>query len=203
MPLWGGRNFAGGNTKPSWNYGSYYAIPPGALQTLGAGNFANSANIFGVTANGYANASGSFSGRGGPAHAGWVALSVGRGFVRDVDRILAAGNNIANGATSIVTGTHNGSSILLNVTSVNGNGAIGNVLTVNVRSGGVDINTANAQLINVCFANLAIATGLGSNSYITVLIGGRAGRIQSETLVAMGSLTGTDANANVWFTGNF
>lgn len=203
MPLWGGRqyNITNGNTKPNFSYAPYFAVPPGGTLIAGAANNAsNVANVFGVTANGMANSSGAFSGRGGPGHAGWVALSVGRGYIRDVDRVLVAGNNIPNGAYSIINyGSSNGQSINLQVTSVNGNGAMGNVLTFAVRSPGSSINTANAQLLNIWFTN---SGGFGVNSYVSVLIGGRAGRIQSETLVAMGSLVGNSDEANNWFVGN-
>lgn len=198
MPLWGGRQFASGNSKPNYAYAPYFAVPQGGGLTLGAANNAqNVANVFGVTANGMTDAASLLRSQVG--HAGWVAVSIGRGFIRD-GVLLSAGNNITNGATALIAyGTSNGTGGALVVTSVNGNGAVGNVLTFSVTSQGSGINTANAALINVRFQNNAT---FGANAYLSVLLGGRAGRVQSEVLVAMGSMTGTSAEANNFFANN-
>jgi hypothetical protein len=44
------------------------------------------------------------------------------------------------------------------------------------------------------YANTPIATANTGNSALTVTVGGRAGRVQTETLVAMGSITGDNDN---------
>jgi hypothetical protein len=202
MPLWGGRQFpTTGNTKPNFSFAPYFAVPQGANLTSGSlGNAYNVANVVGVTANGMANTLGVFSGRGGPAHAGWIAISVGRGFIRDAGSIIAPGNNITNGAQALINyGSSNGTGGALVVTSVNGNGAVGNVLSFAVTAPGSGINTANPALINVRFQNNAT---FGGNAYVNILLGGRAGRIMSETLVAMGSLVGSTDEANNWFVNN-
>jgi len=200
MPLWGGRQYqASGNTRPNWPFAPYFAVPQGGTLLAGAANNAqNVANVIGVTANGMTDPASTL--RGGVAHAGWQALSVGRGYLRDAGSIIAPGNNITNGAVALINyGTSNGTGGALVVTSVNGNGAVGNVLTFAVSAPGSGINTANAQLINVRFQNNAT---FGGNAYVNVLLGGRAGRIQSETLVAMGSLVGSMNEANNWFANN-
>lgn len=200
MPLWGGRQYQStGNTKPNFSFAPYFAVPQGATLAAGAANNAqNVANVIGVTANGMANVSGVFLGRGGPAHAGWVSISVGRGFLAGAT-IFNQGNNVTNGTYSIIQGTSNLVGANVQVTSVSGNGAVGNVLSIAVRTAGDSINTANAQLINISFAN---SGGFGLNCYATGIIGGRAGRIMSETLVAMGSLVGSRDEANNWFVNN-
>lgn len=202
MPLWGGRQFQStGNTRPVYSYAPYYAVPQGGTLVPGAANNSyNVANVVGVTANGMANTLGAFAGKGGPAHAGWIAISVGRGFIRDMDRVLSSGNNIANGAYANVNYlTSNGANATIQVTAVTGNGVIGGLVSFAIRNGGDSINTANTQLVNVGFTP---NPGLGSNAYGTIFIGGRAGRVMSETLVAMGSLTGSIDQANNWFVNN-
>lgn len=198
MPLWGGRQYqASGNSKPNFAYAPYFAVPQGGTLIAGAANNAqNVANVFGVTANGMIDAASPQ--RTAVGHAGWIAISVGRGFLADAT-IRSVGNNIANGTYSTITGTSNLVGANVQVTAVNGNGAIGNVVSIAVRTVGNSINTANVQLINISFANTG---GFGQNAFGTGIIGGRAGRIMSETLIAMGSLVGSMNEANNYFANN-
>lgn len=221
MPLWGNRQFlTTANNKPIHGFPHYYVAanvdPAGILRAVPPGpagqNIAN--QLVGITASGMTNTQGAgiatgtlynkFGASGGPAHAGWVTIQQGRGFIRDVAGIISAGNNVPNLSYAIVLGG-NGAGANLQVTGVNGNGVFGNVTAITLRLGGNNYNSsivaANGQTgaINVIFANSA---ALGSNSYATVILGGRAGRTQFETIVAMGSLTGVDPVANVFFANN-
>lgn len=222
MPLWGNRQFpTQANTKPIHGFPHYFtganvdpvsgrplAVSPGPAGQ----NLAN--QLVGVTATGMTNTQGAaiatgtlynrFGASGGPGHAGWVTIAQGRGFIRDVAGIVNAGNNVQNLSFALVLGG-NGSGANLQVTGVNGNGNFGNVTSILLRSGGAGYNSSivavnnQTSAINVIFANSA---GLGSNSNATVILGGRAGRTQFETIVAMGSLTGFDPVANVFFANN-
>ena len=55
---------------------------------------------------------------------------------------------------------------------------------------------SNASALTIVTNKTAI-----SNGTFTAILGGRAGRIQTETIVAMGSITGDDPKDNVLFTG--
>jgi len=190
MPLWGSVNRAEANLKPLF----------GAVKYQGIGNVlpgANNANTFGITANGYANSSGVFGGRGGPGHAGWVTMIQGRGYLQGIDAILTFGNNISNlsyHSANITGGNGSGANVL--VTSVNGNGAVGNVLTLQVVAQGSRYNGA----VNICIVGRTSAAT--ENCYARPLMSSKTGAYKGEVLVAMGSLSGTDPVANNWFVNN-
>ncbi len=190
MPLWGTQQVANGVFKPKFGFPKYMGIPnilPGA----------NGANTFGVTANGNKDGASTFGGNP-PTHAGWVNFVLGRGYVNSVLAITAAGNNVANLSYAVPFGG-NGSGANLQVTSVNGNGSIGNVLTVAVRAQGAGYNSAPT----LAFAPLAGGPASAANANVTLTMGGRTGRYQVESIVAMGSITGTDPNANNFYANNF
>jgi hypothetical protein len=118
---------------------------------------------------------------GHPQHAGWVVRKVGTG--------------------PVVTITANSGAVAVNsfITFSQGNGISGSGNTAaNAR---IFVNTAG-YIMNVTvisggeYANTPIATANTGNSALTVTVGGRAGRVQTETLVAMGSMTGD--NDNIW-----
>lgn len=190
MPLWGSVNQANAATKPLFGLVKYQGIPnvaPGA----------NTANVFGISANGYSNSSGTFGGRGGPGHAGWVSLILGRGYLQGIDAILSFGNNISNLSyhqANITGGNGSGANVL--VTSVNGNGAVGNVLTLSVVASGSRYNGA----VNICIVGRTSAAA--ENAYARPLMSSKTGSYKGEVLVAMGSMSGNDPVANNWFVGN-
>lgn len=204
MPLWDNRIFNGGvsgNSRPKFGFPEYFASPVVANVT------ANTANTIGVSANAYSNTQGPsfFAGRGGPGHAGWINLRIGRGYIADVNTIVVAGNSIANGTFATIFGG-NGGFANIQVTGVTGDGITGNVTRVAIRSGGNNYNTfvngpnsGTSGPINVTFGRTGAG---GSNAFITVIMGGRAGRVEAETLVAMGSITGADNAANTFFDRN-
>ena len=112
---------------------------------------------------------------GHPQHAGWVARKVGTG---PVETITA--NTGAVGQNSYITFSQG-----------NGNAGSGNT-AANAR---IYVNTAG-YILNVTvvsggsYANTPIATANTGNASFTITMGGRANRVQTETLVAMGSLYG-------------
>lgn len=108
-----------------------------------------------------------------PQHAGWVLVKQGTGPV-----VSITANTGAYGANGYLTFTGGGTSnTTANATiTVNNNGSI-NSITIN--DGGKYITTPTARP----------ASG---NAVYTVTMGGRANRSHTETLVAMGSMSGDD-----------
>ncbi len=69
---------------------------------------------------------------------------------------------------------------------------VGSITVVNGGSG-----WSNANAITGVVSNAANTT----QPTVTVTLGGRAGRIHYETIVATGTITGDDPRDNVYFTG--
>jgi hypothetical protein len=117
------------------------------------------------------------------AHAGWVAR---RAFTGPVTSITA--NAGAVGVNSYVT--FSGGSI----------GAGAGLTGVTSANAYVYVNTAG-YIVNVTiltagsYANTPLAVPNTGNAVFTVTMGGRANRVQQETLVAMGSMTGDSGGA--------
>ena len=105
------------------------------------------------------------------AHAGWILRKAGTGPV-----VTITANTGAVGANSFIifSGGGTGNTAANARVSVN---AAGFIIGVTVNSGGEYLTTPTA-------------TPNTGNAVFTVTMGGRANRVQSETLVAMGSMTG-------------
>ena len=131
----------------------------------GRPTFANNSTVVGMSvAEAQANT--------GVAHPGWVKVTVGTGGVASVT-IGAAGTGYANGDAVIAANT-NGSGFDGSVTT-DGNGAIT----------AVTVSSAGSY---TAAPTLTITTSGGANATLTAVLGGRAGRVFKETLVAMGSI---------------
>ena len=112
------------------------------------------------------------------AHAGWVAR---RAFTGPVTSITA--NAGAVGVNSYVTfsgGSAGAGAGLTGATSANA------YVYVNTAGYIVNVTILNAG----SYANTPLAVPNTGNAVFTVTMGGRANRVQLETLVAMGSMTG-------------
>lgn len=111
------------------------------------------------------------------AHAGWNLRTRGVGPLTTIT-VATAGRLYANSDTfSIAAGT-GGTAATGNVVT----NATGNVVSYSVSNWGANFNAAAPTV--------TITTSTGTGASITAVAGGRAGRIQYETLVAMGSITG-------------
>lgn len=132
---------------------------------------------FGVSAAEAANT----SGEGGKvAHAGWNLRTVGTGSLATLV-ITTPGGGYANGdVVTIVAGTGGTNATAAVVTT-----PLGNVTSVSITSSGAGFITTAPTGITV--ANSTGGATTGSNAVFTATVGGRAGRVQYETLVAMGS----------------
>lgn len=123
----------------------------------------------------------------GIAHAGWVTRTVGTGSI------------ISIGYTGTATGYKNTDVIAVSSPAAGGNAAAtistnstGGALTITITNAGYGFFNVNAAA-NVSIANSTGGNTTGSGATFTATAGGRAGRVQFESLVAMSSLTG-DAN---------
>ncbi len=116
------------------------------------------------------------------AHAGWNLRTRGTGPLTGIT-IAAAGRAYTNADTFSVAAGAGGTNATGNVVV---NGAAGNIVSFSVTNWGANFTTA-APIVT-------ITTGAGLSGSLTAAAGGRAGRTQYETLVAMGSMTGDAAD---------
>ena len=192
MSLWGNLDAAnnapvssamagyGGNTpQVTANAEVYYANTK-----LGSFSDNQAIGIFGVTAAEQANSS-TVASTGVPTHAGWVTRRVGMGPVATIT--ANAGCVAVNSTITIVANSGFGN------TGSNGRSTIIPVVaTISVNTAGY-INTIT--IVNPgLYANTPILRPNTGNAVFTVSMGGRANRVQTETLVAMGSMTGDNEN---------
>ena len=184
MALWGKNDSAADSTKfaPS----QVNRTPNSANKTTLFGNTTTGAwqnngvamkkavGQFGVSAAEAANTAGEGK---KVAHAGWNLRTRGTGPLTAIT-VTAAGTGYANSDTfSIAAGT-GGTNATGNVVT----NATGNVVSYSVTNWGANFNSAAPTV--------TITTAGGTNATIAAVAGGRAGRVQYETLVAMGSITG-------------
>jgi hypothetical protein len=192
MSLWGNLDAAnnapvssamagyGGNTpQVTANAEVYYANTK-----LGSFSDNQAIGIFGVSAAEQANSS-TVASTGVPTHAGWVTRRVGMGPVATIT--ANAGCVAVNSTITIVANSGFGN------TGSNGRSTIIPVVaTISVNTAGY-INTIT--IVNPgLYANTPILRPNTGNAVFTVSMGGRANRISTETLVAMGSMTGDNEN---------
>ena len=192
MSLWGNLDAAnnapvssamagyGGNTpQVTANAEVYYANTK-----LGSFSDNQAIGIFGVTAAEQANSS-TVASTGVPTHAGWVTRRVGMGPVATIT--ANAGCVAVNSTITIVANSGFGN------TGSNGRSTIIPVVaTISVNTAGYisTITIVNPGL----YANTPLLRPNTGNAVFTVSMGGRANRISTETLVAMGSMTGDNEN---------
>jgi len=193
--LWGNNDYATGNNKPLYANTS----PSSSLSTINPG-VANTAkyygNVWGVSATEAANTLGD-----GPkvAHAGWVSQKIGTGPLATI--------TVAN------TGTGINAAGFLSITGGGGSGANASYAIANSQ------NTLQSYSTNPAWNVVASVTindpgsgytgaptvvYVGANTVrpqFTATAGGRAGRVQYETLVAMGSIAGDNSADDSYFPG--
>lgn len=181
MSLWGNLDAAnnvpkqsdmvgyGGNTPQVTPNGQVYF----ANTRINAFMSGAALGIFGVDASEQQNTV--TSSLGHPQHAGWVARKVGTGPV-----VTITANSGAVGVNSYITFAQGNGNAGSGNTAANAQISVntaGYITTITINSGG-------------SYANTPIATPNTGNAVFTLTMGGRANRVQTETLVAMGSMTG-------------
>lgn len=207
MALWGNIDYQSGNNKPkfanttnAWSKSTIH----------GDGVTANTnkyyGNMFGVSST---EASNTTHGDGKKvAHAGWVSQKIGTGPIGSVGWSGGSGYNSAG-------------YLLLTDTSILGNGSVVNIsFTIANSRNTMESFSSNANW-NVINSTTVTNGGSGwsdgsqityqyggllngnpiANSTFTFTLGGRGGRKNYETIVAMGSMTGDDPRDNLTFYG--
>jgi hypothetical protein len=180
MSLWG--NLDASNNAPKQTDTTGYGGDTPQVTANGQVYYSNTAinafienaaiGVFGVDTTEQAAAT---AAQGVPQHAGWVIRKVGMG---PITSVTANADAVGVNATMTITGGNGigattGSSPATVVVRVN---TANYIIAVDVTNGGL---YANTPVINAM-----------SNAVFTIAMGGRANRIQTETVVAMGSMTG-------------
>ena len=116
---------------------------------------------------------------GHPQHAGWVIRKTGMGPI-----VAITANAGSVGANSYITFSQG------NGRDGSGNTAANAQISVNT-AGYITAVTLNSGGL---YANTPVATANSGNASFTITMGGRANRVTTETVVAMGSMTGDGGN---------
>lgn len=201
MPLWSNYDYRTGNGKPLFaNTSNAYS------NSVINGTAANTDQYYGIVAGVSATEKSAAEGKAqNPQHAGWVSLKVGTGPIKGVT-ITSGGTGINSAGYILVTdnsvlGQGTGANISFTIAnsqntleSYSTNSALNAIATITVVDGGSGFSNASALTYTTNGANTTAPV-------LSFVLGGRAGRIQTETLVAMGSITFDDPRDNVYFTG--
>jgi hypothetical protein len=200
MSLWGNLDNATGNQKPLFantsNATSKSTINDGVANTD-----AYYGMVMGISTGEMANVA---SKPQKPTHSGWVSVKYGTGPITGIS--VSGGTGINSAGFLIVTDTSahgQGTGANISYTTANAqnslqsyssNAQLNTFGTFTVVNGGSGFS--NASALTIVTNGTAIANGT-----FTATLGGRAGRVKTEVLVAMGSITGDDPRDNVLFTG--
>jgi hypothetical protein len=182
MSLWGNLDAAnnapksgatagvGGTPQVTSNTQVYYANTKASSFVIGT-----AVGVFGVDASEQATSATDTGLTGHPQHAGWVMRKTGMGAIATI-----TANSGAVGVNSSIT--------FAGGQGKDGSGATSAAATISVNTAGyiTTITVSNPGL----YANTPVATPNTGNAVFTVTMGGRANRVSTETLVAMGSMTG-------------
>ena len=118
------------------------------------------------------------------AHAGWNLRTAFTGSLASIT-VTTVGKLYTNG--DIITVNPGAGLVSSNATATITTNASGNIVSTSITSGGAGFITATPTAITV--ANSTGGATTGSNAVFTATAGGRAGRVQLETIVAAGSIT--------------
>lgn len=167
-----------------WGNKDFANNEPKFLQT----NIPGNTNIKMVTDSRLANAT--FGGGKGVAHTGWVNISEGTGFVQQITVSGGtASDTFANGFLTITGGGTGNTSANARLLVIGGNNAS---IILNSKGSGY---TSTPTIAAPAGANNA-------NLVFSITMGGRANRVQAETLVALSEETALDTNSGLpYFTG--
>jgi len=150
-----------------------------------------SVGIFGVSvtemSNNIVNAS-----KERPAHAGWVIRKAGTGSVTGVS-ISGTPTAYNNNDILTVASQQSGGNSTVNFTTNSTGGSLS--FTITTPGAGFTNSTLNSGTLAITNSTGGTAAGNSSVTNITVTVGGRAGRVQTETLVAFGTLGANSVSA--------
>lgn len=195
MSLWGNKDYATGNNKPVYANTTYLV----SNSTIN-GSKANTAKyygaVWGVSATEAANTL--VDGKK-VAHAGWVSQKIGTGPIASIAIVSGGQGYNAAGFLTISgggDGTVNVSYTIANsqntLQSYSSNARWNAIATLTIVNGGAGFNVAPTVIAGG--SNIAAAS-------FAVTLGGRAGRVNYETLVAMGSMTEDNSADDKYFPG--
>lgn len=197
MSLWGNLDHVSGNQKP------VFANTSNATSSSTIhGSAANTDTFYGLVMG--VSATEAAANPGKSQHAGWTSIKYGTGPVVSITASGGSGINAAGYLLLTDTSAHgqgttvNASFTIANsqntLQSYSSNAQLNVINTITVVNGGSGWSNASDITVVTNGSNISLPT-------FTVTLGGRAGRIKSETLVAMGSITGDDPKDNVVFSG--
>lgn len=126
------------------------------------------------------------------AHAGWQLRKVGTGSLATISYTGTATGYSNTDVITIASPVAGGNATVSMTTN-----ATGGALTLTITNRGFGFTAVNASA-NVVVANSTGGDSDGSGATFLPVIGGRAGRVQNETLVAMGTIT-SDASDDTQF----
>lgn len=197
MSLWTNLDGVTGNGKPLYANTTYRV----SNSTIN-GSKANTAKyygaVYGVSATEQANTLALADGHHSQ-HAGWVSQKIGTGPIKSIT-ITSGGQGynsagfltISGGGDGTVNVAYTIANSQNSLQSYSSNARLNAIATLTIVSPGAGFNVAPTVIAGG--ANIAPAT-------FSVTMGGRAGRVQYETLVAMGSITGDDPGDDKYFPG--
>ena len=200
MPLWGNRDLPSGNQKPVFA-NTTNASSSSTINGAKANTNKYYGNVYGVSA-----AEEGVSPQHG-SHAGWVSQKIGTGPIAAVG-ILTRGTGINTAGFLLVTdGSPLGQGTGLNISytiantanlleAYSTNPALNGINTVTIVNGGSGWSNTAAALLTV-----KVNQSNTTQPTFALVGGGRAGRLNYETIVAMGSITDDDPRDNVYFSG--
>ena len=157
--------------------------------------------IFGVSTNEQSNTSTGDGGTGVPPHAGWIIRKVGTGPIKSITanaggHFVNAYINFSGGGGKACSGQVHANAEIV----INSEGDVKEVILGN--TAGIYANTPVIENVYTsCHftANTDTLDGkvdeTRANAVFTITMGGRANRVQTETVVAMGSMVGDGSNA--------
>lgn len=200
MPLWGTRDLASGNQKPIFANTSN-AYSNSTINSTVANTNAYYGNMVGVSAAERAAAVNPNL----PAHAGWNSQKIGTGPIKTIEIVSGGQGYNTAGFLSITDGSalKQGAGANISYTIANAqntmqssssNARNNTISTLAIVDAGSGFSNVDALTVTAIGSNIAPAT-------FRVTLGGRAGRVHYETIVAMGSITGDDPRDNTYFSG--
>ena len=162
MPLWGKLDQA--NNAPKFKINS--RSPNTGIQLFGTG-------VVGID-------DGEMTSKPGPAHAGWQRVRRGAGPVTTIN-ISVGGSGYANTDTIRVSGG------ALNATATLTTNATGGITTLAITNNGAKFVNNSTTVVAVANSSGGVSAGAGAT--FTVTLGGRANRVQVETLISQSSMS--------------
>ena len=200
--LWGNLDTVSGNQKPVFANTSN-AHSNSTINSTVANTATYYGSVMGVSATEEQNTVGLTQ---HPTHAGWVSVKYGTGPVVSISTNgNGSGINAAGYLLLTDTSAQPGSGANVNASftiansqntlqSYSTNSAWNTISTITVTNGGDGWSNASKITVRTNGSNTSLPT-------FTVTLGGRAGRIKTEVLVAMGTISGDDPKDNALFSG--